>query len=81
MDVQGPFFTLAKAAEYCGYSPDGFHRLLKGYSMPKFGPRKNRYARSVLDAFMESPDTFKKSDSSSLRRRRNLKPVVVRRGG
>ncbi len=78
MDVQGPFFTLAKAAEYCGYSPDGFRRLLKGYSMPKYGPRKNRYARSVLDAFMECPEMFKEPASFSCSRRRGLKPVVVR---
>lgn len=66
MDVQGPFFTLAKAAEYCGYnSPEHFAELLRGYAVPKFGPKRNRYARSVLDAFMTEPEVFKKSPPTS----------------
>ncbi|EFL51847.1 hypothetical protein DesfrDRAFT_1382 [Solidesulfovibrio fructosivorans JJ]] len=66
MDVQGPFFTLAKAAEYCGYkSPEHFAELLRGYVVPKFGPKRNRYARSVLDAFMADPEAFEKFPSAS----------------
>jgi|GEM_PF-5246410 len=65
MDAQGPFFTLAKAAEYCGYkSPEHFSELLRGYVVPKFGPKRNRYARSVLDAFMSNPEAFKKCPPS-----------------
>jgi len=77
MDVQGPFYTLARAAEYCGYSADGFRRLLIGYTMPKYGPKKNRYARSVLDRFMTDPVEFQSNVCTN--RRRKLQPVVVRK--
>lgn len=60
MHVQGPFFNLKKAAEYCGYAPDTFRRKIQDYCLPRHGPEKNRYAKSVLDAWMESPDTFRK---------------------
>ncbi|KHK02363.1 hypothetical protein [Desulfovibrio sp. TomC] len=61
MEIQGPFFSLAKAAEYCGYkSPEHFADLLRGYAVPKYGPKKNRYARSVLDAFMADPKSLKR---------------------
>lgn len=59
MTIQGPFFSLANAAEYCGYkSPEHFAELLRGYVVPKHGPKRNRYAKSVLDAFMAYPETF-----------------------
>lgn len=68
MDVQGPFFTLAKAAEYCGYkSHEHFAELLRGDVVPKFGLKRNRYARSVLDAFMADPEAFKKPPLASRR--------------
>lgn len=81
MNVEGPFFNFKKAAEWCGYHPDTFRRKLKEYDLPRCGPDKSRFARSVLDAFMESPANFAKSETNTPGRRRNLKPVVVRRGG
>jgi len=80
MQVEGPFFNFKKAAEWCGYHPDTFRRKLKEYELPRCGPDKSRFAQSVLDAFMEYPEAFAKSENSPSRRR-NLKPVVVRRGG
>lgn len=74
MNVQGPFMTLKQAAEYCGYHPDTFCRKLRDYQVPRHGPEKNRFARSVLDAFMENPDTFAKAKGGGYRRR---KPKVV----
>lgn len=61
MMVSGPFFTFREAAKYCGYHPDTLARILRedGLELPRSGPRKNRYAKSVLDAFMESPEVFK----------------------
>lgn len=59
MTIQGPFYNLKEAALYCGYKPVTFARLIREYALPKSGPRKNRFAASVLDAWMASPDTFK----------------------
>lgn len=58
MTVEGPFFTTEKAAEYCGYRKSTFRDLLKDYELPRFGPRKTKYARTVLDAFMATPEAF-----------------------
>jgi len=59
MQVDGPFLNLTGAAKYCGYeSPEHFSELLRGFSVPKFGPKKNRFARSVLDAWMANPEAF-----------------------
>jgi len=74
MTIQGPFYNLKEAALYCGYKPATFARLIREYALPKSGPRKNRFAASVLDAWMASPDTFKMVPSAPARRR---KPQLV----
>lgn len=74
MQVEGPFFNLTGAAQYCGYeSPEHFSELLRGFVVPKFGPKKNRYAKSVLDAWMANPDAFKVEKKSG----RPYKPRLV----
>lgn len=68
--VSGPFFTFRDAAAYCGYQhPDSFARMLREeeISLPACGPRRNRYARSVLDYFMSNPDVFRASRTARVR--------------
>jgi len=69
MEVKGPFFNSNQAAEYCGYASGTFERFMREFALPKFGPKKNRFAASILDAWMQTPDTFKKSLSLPPRRR------------
>ena len=66
---EGPFFNSQRAAKYCGYAPGTFERILREYQIPKFGPRKNRFAKSVLDAWMLDPEAFKKNLQLKPRRR------------
>ena len=73
MFIEGPFFTTEKAAEYCGYRKSTFRDLLKDYELPKFGPRKTKFARTVLDAFMATPEVFLRGAGSY----RNRKPGLV----
>ena len=64
--VSGPFYSFREAAAYCGYShPDSFARMLReeDISLPACGPRRNRYARSILDAFMVNSDAYRTSRS------------------
>lgn len=69
--IQGPFFNLAQAADYCGYkSPKYFRSLLKGYQIPLCGPRRNKFSRADLDRFMTDPQAFKE-----LPARRRRKPI------
>lgn len=70
MDVRGPFFDLAGAAKYCGYSdPQHFARLMKEHgTVPRRGPCNNRYAASDLDAWMVNPLTFESSPKPRMRK-------------
>lgn len=74
--AEGPFFNMTRAAAYCGYAVGTFERILREYSLPKYGPKKNRFAKSVLDAWMDTPEAFKKN-SRPMPRRRTPKPVSI----
>jgi len=68
--MTGPFYPLHEAAAYCGYeSPDAFRRVVRelGVELPRCGPKGNRYAKSVLDEFMNSPSRFQ---ANAVKRRR-----------
>jgi predicted DNA-binding transcriptional regulator AlpA len=56
--IDGPFYNLKTAAEYCGYSEKTFSRILSEYEIPRFGPRNNRFAKSVLTEWMRQPELF-----------------------
>lgn len=68
--IQGPFFPKAQAAEYCGYALTTWENKVESeYDIPRHGPKQNRYARSVLDLFMATPEAFRKrKDAPSGRR-------------
>lgn len=70
------YVKMADAAEYCGYSETQFKRLSAKYSIPAFGPMKNRYRVEDLDAFMSDPDSFKAAPAPR-RRSGSFTPVVV----
>jgi len=74
MNIHGPFYNLKEAAQYCGYKPATFARLLREYNVPRCGPRQNRFAKSVLDSWMESPESFR---LIPWHRRRKAKEVIV----
>lgn len=69
LPVEGPFFNLAAAAEYCDYAPGTFERVVREFKIPRHGPKRNRYAKSILDLWMAHPDLFKEN------------PLPARRGG
>lgn len=73
--VEGPFMRLKDAAAYCGYAPDTFDKLRRQFNIPKHGPKKNRFARSVLDKFMEEPEMFKAAAPPA--GRRGYKPIMI----
>ncbi|WP_449246279.1 DNA-binding protein [Desulfarculus baarsii] len=77
MEPHGPFLNLTAAAAYCGWAPRYFAKLLKEYDVPRFGPRKNRFATTVLDAFMATPEAFKRTPVSLKKRRRTPIKIVV----
>ncbi len=69
MRVEGPFFNLAQAAEYVGYSADAFGRYAREYEIPRWGPKKNRFAKSDLEAWMHDETAFLAAKQAPGRRR------------
>ena len=59
VEVKGPYYNAKNAAEYVGYGYDHFRHLTSECQVPRCGPRKNRYAVSVLDSWMKDPNCFK----------------------
>lgn len=72
--ITGPFLRFRAAAEYCGYTEHTFRRIMQDFDVPKHGPARTRFAQSVLDAFMENPDAFRK-DTRTRRRKPRLVTV------
>ena len=56
--IEGPFFNIIKAAEYCGYATETFRSYMKQYKIPRYGPKRTHFARSTLDDFMNHPEHF-----------------------
>jgi len=52
------YFTAKEAAKYLGYSVKTFYVLVRDYQIPRYGPSRNRYKKTDLDRFMESPSCF-----------------------
>ena len=78
MTIKGPFYRFNEAAVYCGYKPDRLRKILreKGLVLPRSGPGQNKYAESVLDAFMTYPESFLAA-ATRTPRRRTPTPVTV----
>lgn len=48
-----------QAAAFCGYSYDRFRHLAADYQIPRYGPFQNRFCKSDLNTWMQSPNCFK----------------------
>jgi hypothetical protein len=71
------YLKLAEAATYCGYSETQFKRFVETYSIPKYGPKKNRFRVEELDSFMDDPAGFAKKEAAPRRSRGAFTPVTV----
>jgi hypothetical protein len=52
------YLNTKKAAEFCGYNHIYFGKLMEGYKMPRYGPKRNRFKQSDLEDWMKSPELF-----------------------
>jgi len=67
-----PFLTTAQAAAYLGYGPRAFRDLHKRYSLPTYGPKRNRFRKDDLDVFMSAPVTFLEKSVTLRRSRKSI---------
>ncbi|WP_243438180.1 helix-turn-helix domain-containing protein [Fundidesulfovibrio soli] len=63
------FLTQAQAAEYLSFAPRTFRDLSKKYLLPTYGPKRNRFRKEDLEAFMSNPVIFLE-ESVTIRRPR-----------
>lgn len=64
---QSEYLNLKDAAAYCGYNPKHFSRIASWFDIPRHGPKRNRFKRSDLDAWMKTPSTFSSSQPEAPR--------------
>jgi hypothetical protein len=74
MSFAPAYLPLPQAAAYCGYSADRFRRIVKEYSVPRYGPSRNRFKIADLDDWMENPPAFRSVQPA---RRKKFTPVTV----
>lgn len=70
--VFSSFLTTAEAAAYLGYGLRAFRDLYKRYSLPTYGPRRNRFRKEDLDLFMAAPVTFLEKSVTLRRSRKSI---------
>lgn len=58
---QPEFMGVRAAAAYLGYNPKHFSRVASWFDIPRHGPKRNRFKRSDLDAWMKTPSIFSSS--------------------
>lgn len=68
------YVNFKEAAAYCGYERSSFYQLIKGYKLPQYGPKSNRYKLSDLDEFMSNSAAF---TTNNERRSTGIKPVKL----
>ncbi|WP_031479995.1 MerR family transcriptional regulator [Maridesulfovibrio frigidus] len=80
MEPTSKFIPTAKAAEYISYSRRQLLRYVEEFSIPTYGPRKNRFNKDDLDQFMANPLFFKQEKKQfSARKKRGFTPISIDR--
>jgi hypothetical protein len=52
------YLNIKSAASYCGYNSKYFSRVCESFAVPRYGPKRNRFKKSDLDAWMRDPRMF-----------------------
>ena len=75
MDGAGPYHNVKEAAAFCGFAPATFRRMIKGYRINRYGPKRNRFSQQDLEAWMKNPEGL--SVESRITSVRQPKPLEV----
>ncbi len=74
-NIQPAYLNLKQAAAYLGYAVSTFRAYASSWNIPRMGPRRNRFRKEDLDAWMANPAAFKRQREP--RRRTGFKPVEL----
>ena len=75
--MTGPFYNLSDAARYCGYkNGNSLYSAMRGYAVPRCGPKGTKFAQSILDEWMTNPESFRYERAASRPRRRPMTVTV-----
>jgi predicted DNA-binding transcriptional regulator AlpA len=70
-NIEQRWLNLRQATHYCGYTSEKyFAQLAREYTIPKHGPRFNRFDRFELDEWMTNRDAFRAEERVRRPRRR-----------
>ena len=75
-DMPIGYMNTKQAAAYLGYSASTFREYALRGAIPRCGPRRNRFRKEDLDAFMEDPNVFR-TNRTTQRRRDGFTPVRI----
>lgn len=70
------YLTLAEAAQYTGYSPDTLGQYFREGEVPRYGPKRNKFRKVDIDAYMENPQIFRSAQRVN-RPKQGFIPVVI----
>lgn len=77
MRDQAGYLNAKQAAAYVGYGVSAFRKHAREAQLPRRGPKKNRYSKADLDAFMADPRVFRSPAKIAARPREGFTPVSV----
>lgn len=70
------YLNTKQAAALLGYSVSTFRIYAMRGDIPRYGPKRNRFRKEDLDAFMEDPNIFRATRTTQ-RRREGFTPVRI----
>lgn len=74
-NIQPAYLNLKQAAAYLGYAVSTFRAYASSWNIPRMGPRRNRFRKEDLDAWMQNPAVFRRQRLP--RKRAGFKPVEL----
>ncbi|WCB45182.1 helix-turn-helix transcriptional regulator [Nitratidesulfovibrio vulgaris] len=75
-NIQPAYLNLKQAAAYLGYAVSTFRAYASSWNIPRMGPRRNRFRKEDLDAWMQNPAVFH-GGSTKKRKRSGFTPVQL----
>ena len=74
--AQPGYMNMKQAAAYLGFAVSTFRAYASSWSIPRLGPKRNRFRKEDLDAWMQNPAVFH-GGAPKKRKRSGFTPVQL----
>lgn len=75
-EIQPGYMNLKQAAAYLGFAVSTFRAYASSWNIPRLGPKRNRFRKEDLDAWMQNPAVFH-GGAPKKRKRSGFTPVQL----